>query len=65
MLGGGTPGAAPGQARYRLNVFTNINNLTDHHNYTGYSGVMTSPFYGQPTSVINPRRIDVGMNMTF
>lgn len=65
VLGGGTPGAAPGQARYRLNVFTNINNLTDHHNYTGYSGVITSPFYGQPTSVTNPRRIDVGMNMTF
>jgi hypothetical protein len=65
VLGGGTPGAAPGQARYRLNVFTNINNLTDHHNYTGYSGVITSPFYRQPTSVTNPRRIDVGMNMTF
>jgi hypothetical protein len=65
VLGSGTPGAAPGQARYRLNVFTNISNLTDHHNYTGYSGVITSPFYGQPTSVINPRRVDVGMNMTF
>jgi len=65
VLGTGTPGAAPGQARYRLNLFTNINNLTDHHNYTGYSGVITSPFYGQPTSVNNMRRVDVGMNMTF
>ena len=65
VLGAGTPGAAPGQARYRLNVFTNISNLTDHHNFIGYSGVITSPFYRQPTSVINPRRVDVGMNMTF
>jgi len=65
VLGGGAPGAAPVQARYRLNIFTNINNLTDHHNYTGYSGVITSPFYRQPTSVTNPRRVDVGMNVTF
>ena len=46
-------------------MFTNINNLTNHQNYTGYSGVITSPFYGQPTSVNNPRRVDIGMNMTF
>ena len=42
-----------------------INNLTDHHNYSGYSGVITSPFYRQPTNVNNPRRVDVGMNLTF
>ena len=65
VLGGGTPGAAPVQARYRLNVFTNINNLTDHDNYIGYSGVRSSPFYLQPTSAANPRRVDVGMNLTF
>ena len=65
VLGGGVPGAAPVQSRYRLNVFTNINNLTDHHNYSGYSGVITSPFYRQPTSVNNPRRVEIGMNVTF
>jgi hypothetical protein len=65
VLGGGAPGAAPVQARYRLNIFTNINNLTDHHNYSGYSGVITSPFYRAPTNVTNPRRVDVGMNMSF
>jgi hypothetical protein len=58
--------AAPGtQSRYRLNVFTNINNLTNHRNYAGYSGVITSPFYKTPTVVNNPRRVDVGMNLTF
>jgi len=65
VLGGGTPGAAPVQSRYRLNIFSNLNNLTDHHNYLGYSGVITSPFYRHPTSVNNPRRVDVGMNVTF
>ncbi len=65
VLGGGAPGSAPNQARYRLNVFTNISNLTDHHNYGGYSGIITSPFYRTPTYVNNPRRVDVGMNLTF
>jgi hypothetical protein len=65
VLGGVAPGAAPVQSRYRFNIFTNINNLTDHHNYWGYSGVITSPFYRQPTSVGNPRRVDVGVNVTF
>ena len=63
VLGG--PAAAGTQPRYRLNVFTNINNLTNHRNYAGYSGVMTSPFYKTPTVVNNPRRVDVGMNLTF
>ena len=63
VLGGA---AAPGaQPRYRLNVFTNITNLSNHRNYAGYSGVIPSPFYRVPTMVINPRRVDVGMNLTF
>jgi hypothetical protein len=63
VLGGA---AAPGnQARYRMNVFTNVTNLTNHRNYAGYSGVRTSPFYMTPTVVSNPRRVDVGMNLTF
>jgi hypothetical protein len=63
VLGGA---AAPGtQARYRLNVFTNVTNLTNHRNYAGYSGVITSPFYKKPTVVNNPRRVDLGMNLTF
>jgi hypothetical protein len=58
--------AAPGaQARYRLNVFANINNLTNYRNYGNYSGVMTSPFYRTATIVNNPRRADIGMNLTF
>lgn len=50
LFGGG--GAAQvrtfdqGNARYRLEVFVAAENLTNPANYLGYSGVMTSPFFG-------------------
>jgi hypothetical protein len=64
-LVGSNAQAGPAPARYRLSVYVNVNNLTDHANYGGYSGVMTSPFFMQPTLVNNPRRVDVGMNVGF
>ena len=64
-----TPGAAPGtpqpQIRYRVVLFVSVNNLTNHANYGGFSGVRTSPFFMQARSVNNPRRVDFGMNLTF
>jgi len=39
--------------------------LTNHANLTGFSGIVTSPFFMQPTAVQNPRRVDVGMNVAF
>ena len=51
--------------RYRLNVFVNMQNLTNHRNYSGFSGTLTSPFYGQATNVQGMRKIDVGMGFTF
>ncbi len=62
---GGAPGSGGGQPRYRMNVFVNIQNLTNRQNLGGYSGVMTSPFFMQPTLASNPRRVDIGMGMTF
>jgi len=62
----GAAGAGPGgQGRYAMNVFVNIQNLTNHQNLGGYSGVMTSPFFKQPTFAVNPRRVDLGMSMNF
>ena len=52
-------------ARYRIGVYVNVINLTDHANYGGYSGVQTSPFFQRPTQVVNPRKVDVGMNISF
>jgi hypothetical protein len=51
--------------RYRLSVNVNVTNLTNRANYSGFSGVMTSPFFRTATSVANPRRIDIGMGFGF
>jgi hypothetical protein len=54
-----------GTARYRLGIFLNAFNLLNRPNYLGYSGTMTSPFFGRPTTVRDMRKIDVGMNLQF
>ena len=66
------PGAAPTvmtasgpPTRYRLGFFVQMQNVTNHSNYAGYSGTLTSPFFGQPTMVLNPRKVDFGVNFGF
>ena len=62
----GTPPAGPGAAqRYKLSMYVSINNLTNHANLTGFSGVTTSPFFMTATGVQNPRKVDIGMNVSF
>jgi hypothetical protein len=67
----GGAGAAPEvrtfdqPARFRIGVFLFANNLTNHANYVGYSGVMTSPFFRQATSVTGTRRVEMGLNFGF
>jgi hypothetical protein len=51
--------------RYRLTFSVQAQNLTNQANYTGYSGVLTSPFFGQPTAVLNPRRISANVQFSF
>jgi hypothetical protein len=58
-------GGAGVQPRYRLNLFTNVTNVTNGRNFGGYSGVITSDFYRRPTFVQNPRRAEVGFNLNF
>jgi hypothetical protein len=53
------------QQRYRSSVFVSVNNLTNHANLSGFSGVMTSPFFRVANSVQNPRKIDLGVNVSF
>jgi hypothetical protein len=63
---GAAPGSGPGAAqRYKLGIFASVNNLTNHANLSGFSGVMTSPFFMAPTGVQNPRKVDIGMNVSF
>jgi len=54
-----------GNTRYRLQLFVQAQNLTNERNYLGYSGTLTSPFFGQPTAVSGMRKIDVGMGLSF
>ena len=54
---------APG--RYSVGFFLFASNLTNHANYTGYSGVMTSQFFRQATAVSGTRRVEAGLNFLF
>jgi hypothetical protein len=51
--------------RFRVGIQVNAQNLTNHPNYVGYSGTLTSPFFGQPTAAQGMRKIDVGLNFSF
>jgi hypothetical protein len=55
----------PGSARYRLQISMNAQNLTNARNYVGYSGTLTSPFFGKPTAVSSMRKIDFGISLSF
>jgi hypothetical protein len=60
-LGGG--GAE--NKRIRLEFFVSASNVFNNVNRVGYSGVMTSPFFGQPTTAGPARKLDVGMKIGF
>ena len=64
-MGPPVAGGPAAQGRYRLQLFVNVQNLTNHQNLGGYSGVATSPFFMRPTLATNPRKIDLGMNVNF
>ena len=51
--------------RYRLNLSVNIQNLFNRPTYGGYSGVITSPSFLQPTSASGVRRTNINLNLTF
>jgi hypothetical protein len=53
------------QPRYRMNVFANINNLTNHQNLGGFSGVQTSPFFMKPRTAVNVRNVQLGTSFNF
>jgi len=51
--------------RYRLNVSVNIQNMLNQPVYSGFSGIMTSPFFLQPTQATGVRRITLNTNVSF
>ena len=61
--GGDRGGQAAG--RYRLVFQLSVNNLINRPNFSGFSGIQTSPFFLTPTSVQNPRKVDLGISLRF
>jgi hypothetical protein len=57
--------APPPQGRFRINLNVFITNMTNHKNFAGYTGVMTSPLFERPTTAINPRRVNIGLGLNF
>ena len=62
---GAMGGGGAENKRIRLELFASASNLLNNVNPMGYSGVMTSPFFGQPTAAAPARKIDVGMKIGF
>jgi hypothetical protein len=71
LIGGGAGAptvqsiAVPQQGRFRVGVSVQATNITNRANYVGYSGVMTSRYFGLPRDVANPRRVDISVNFGF
>jgi hypothetical protein len=69
MGGGGGMAGGFGQRdankRFQLQFYAAAQNLTNHDNFIGYSGVVSSPFFSQPTNVLNPRKIELGLRFGF
>ena len=64
LLGGFGGGGAENK-RVRIELFVAAQNLLNSVTPIGYSGVMTSPFFLQPTAAMPARRIDLGMRVGF
>jgi hypothetical protein len=68
---GGGDGAAPpsistpGTKKYRFELYLQAFNLLNRANLGAFSGVQTSPFFGQATSAQLPRRLEVGTRFSF
>src|SRR5260221_17607 len=63
--GGDRGDRGPIAGRYRLGFTLSVNNLTNPPNYSGFTGIPTSPVFLTPTSVQNPRKVDLGVSVRF
>jgi TonB dependent receptor len=51
--------------RFSVKTFLRIENIFNQTNYRTFAGVQTSPFFRQPVSADNPRKINVGLRFNF
>jgi Carboxypeptidase regulatory-like domain len=68
--GNSAPNATP-DSRFKLNFNVDVNNVFNHLNPGGYVGDLSSPLFGQATSILlfretsNLRRVQFGTSFTF
>jgi hypothetical protein len=62
---GGMPGGGGENKRVSLQLFVSAQNVLNRVNPMGYSGVMTSPFFGLPTAAGPARKLDFGVKLLF
>jgi carboxypeptidase family protein len=62
---GAMGGGGAENKRVRFEIFASAQNLFNTVNPVGFSGVMTSPFFGRPTGAMPGRRIDMGVRVGF
>lgn len=63
--GGGGGGPFDRSKLVGFEVYASASNVLNTVNYAGYSGVITSRLFGQPTSARPPRRIEFGVRIGF
>jgi hypothetical protein len=63
--GGRGPEGAGDRRRPQVGFNITARNVFNRPQYGGFNGVITSPFFGQPVSATNPRRVDVGVSFSF
>jgi hypothetical protein len=61
----GSFGGGAEDKKIRFEIFVSGSNIFNAVNRIGYSGVMTSPFFGQPTAAQPGRRVDLGVRVGF
>lgn len=48
-----------------VEIYADVDNLFNTTNFTSYSGVLTSPYFGHPTAALPGRRIELGLRVFF
>jgi hypothetical protein len=63
--GGRGPGGPNQNQGKRLEMYLSVQNLFNRVNYSSYVGVLTSPYFGRPTSAQAARRMELGWRFSF
>jgi carboxypeptidase family protein len=65
MLGAMGSMPSPDDKRFRTQFFVQATNILNHVNLINFSGVQTSPLFGQAVAALPGRRIETGMRFGF